>query len=1433
MGRWSEAPVSNANVEAYFPRGKYKAKPASTVNADGSTQEKRFVKLFDNKPEENDWRKARKDKRKEERSAFALMHNSVPSLTYEDLREGMVMSATVASISDYKVVVCLPFYLHATLAITNISSKFTELVRKAADDHKEDDMDVDDVPSMEAMFRVGQFLVVGISSIKKSGKDVFDVNVTLDPKMVMANRNLSVGDMCVASVESKEDYGYSMDLGSPAFSGFLSQESADSYSKNLPIGSVILCYVEKKSGTVLSLKCDQDKLYNMSSPTASLYNTMPGSLIETKVVKILDNGLKVKYGDNSYGYIHKDLLPSTNDDHERYKIGQKVSARIVIVITSLNSFIMSAKQFFPCQSNWVPNCSFGEVFTDVFVTRVLEDQLCINLKLGVRGIAPLSYAQGSLKDVNKLKDVYEAGNTVKCRVIYLDHYSGHAVVTLMKEHIYSTEMEGFKIGDVVVGSVKGHNEYGVELFCGDRIGFIRNDFLSDTPVENVAQSFHIGRELHCRIIGLDTERCTLRLTSKPTLVKTDTKIITSSDVEVGDISLGVVSRINNENMATIVFFNNIIGRLFGHKCTEDLFMGKTINCEVVKVNHNTGSIIVKRHSDANIYKKPRELLKGRPKIMKIGEKYKARITSVTKKSFEVVVECLHLDVVCLVPFYHLTDCQAMTETIKSAYQVNDYLNKIMYAYDDPDTGFPILSMKETLKFAYESNTYMDTFAGLTKDCDILGVVKSFEQDYMLVDTLVKDCKRCVVPLNKIFLPEGDQLQDILEVGQTIVTQMVSKVEDEREVTATCDLTGDKHISKNYLTEYLKGLVENFNHLRLLEKNKALRKYRIGWVYQAKVKSVTDIGATLEMEGGVTALAPASNYGHNKPEPEAEVDVLVLFVDYQSGVLEVCCDETLVKPRLEAFNAQNSSSLERGIGVGTVMKGEIVLTRTELNLQILYVMEPPRYKGKIVYVPDLYEEADETNTESSRNVVEVSVKFKTSRRECIGTDEQEILIRKRQREPSTDASSKKKIKSELPAIQIPDELYCQFLGKKAAEKYIKKEIKQEVYDPTFSSVVNTNFSEDNKDDIVMDVSMPSKSVLEDPGWDFNATKITLPAWGKVSIWGDDESESETEAVDGKKKDKTRLSKKEARQLRKQEELDAVRQENKIVQGENLPPQSPEEFERVVASSPDSSLVWIQYMAHFLQSCQYDQAREIAKTAINRINFREETEILNVYLAWLNLENAFGTSESLEAVLKEAVQRNDEYKIYSQMADIFDTSNKVQESERIFKILTKKFGKVKEVWIRYGLLFFKHARVEDGRNVFTKSLKKLEARDAADISAKFAQLEFKYGDQERGKTMYEKLVSTYPKRNDIWRSYADQLTRIGDIPATRALYTRISTLGLKAKKMKPLFAKWLEFETTYGSEEQQGVVRAAALKYLNTKLAEDETVHEKIQEIKSKS
>ena len=48
---------------------------------------------------------------------------------------------------------------------------------------------------------------------------------------------------------------------------------------------------------------------------------------------------------------------------------------------------------------------------------------------------------------------------------------------------------------------------------------------------------------------------------------------------------------------------------------------------------------------------------------------------------------------------------------------------------------------------------------------------------------------------------------------------------------------------------------------------------------------------------------------------------------------------------------------------------------------------------------------------------------------------------------------------------------------------------------------------------------------------------------------------------------------------------------------------------------------------------------------------------------------------------------------------------------------------------------------------------------------------------GKTMYEKLVVSHPKRIDLWSSYADQLVRVGDIAAARVLYNRIATLGLQ--------------------------------------------------------
>jgi len=235
---------------------------------------------------------------------------------------------------------------------------------------------------------------------------------------------------------------------------------------------------------------------------------------------------------------------------------------------------------------------------------------------------------------------------------------------------------------------------------------------------------------------------------------------------------------------------------------------------------------------------------------------------------------------------------------------------------------------------------------------------------------------------------------------------------------------------------------------------------------------------------------------------------------------------------------------------------------------------------------------------------------------------------------------------------------------------------------------------------------------------------------------------------------------------------------------------------------------------LQAGQLDTARQLARRALQRINFRLEGERLAVFLAWLNLENTFGSPEALQDVLKEALQCCDQFKVYCQLAAIHQQAGNFTEAEKTFKLLVRKFNKEKEVWVKFGIFYYKNAKLSEGRFLLQRSLQSLEKRDHLDMSTKFAQIEFRYGEVERGKTMFETILANYPKRTDLWSVYADQLVKAGEVEATRAVYRRVATLGLQAKKMKFLFKKWLDFETGHGVESGVSEVKQAAQQFLDT-------------------
>ena len=53
--------------------------------------------------------------------------------------------------------------------------------------------------------------------------------------------------------------------------------------------------------------------------------------------------------------------------------------------------------------------------------------------------------------------------------------------------------------------------------------------------------------------------------------------------------------------------------------------------------------------------------------------------------------------------------------------------------------------------------------------------------------------------------------------------------------------------------------------------------------------------------------------------------------------------------------------------------------------------------------------------------------------------------------------------------------------------------------------------------------------------------------------------------------------------------------------------------------------------FLFSC-WEQARVVPQRALKTINFREEQEKFNVWIAWLNLENTYGTTEAYDQLFE---------------------------------------------------------------------------------------------------------------------------------------------------------------------------------------------------------
>uniref|UniRef100_A0A8B9P867 Protein RRP5 homolog n=1 Tax=Apteryx owenii TaxID=8824 RepID=A0A8B9P867_APTOW len=325
-------------------------------------------------------------------------------------------------------------------------------------------------------------------------------------------------------------------------------------------------------------------------------------------------------------------------------------------------------------------------------------------------------------------------------------------------------------------------------------------------------------------------------------------------------------------------------------------------------------------------------------------------------------------------------------------------------------------------------------------------------------------------------------------------------------------------------------------------------------------------------------------------------------------------------------------------------------------------------------------------------------------------------------------------------------------------------------------------------------------------DMNTVDVPVPSQKESS-----ESEEEEEDLQSKLK----------KQTKKEKELEKEKMEKELCKLEaalmdpSRQPQTADDFDRLVLSSPNSSILWLQYMAFHLQATEIEKARAVAERALKTISFREEQEKLNVWVALLNLENMYGTEETLMKVFERAVQYNEPQKVFQHLCDIYANSEKYKQAEELYHTMLKRFRQEKSVWLKYASFLLKQGQTEATHRLLERALKALPTKEHVDVISKFAQLEFRFGDPEHAKALFESTLSSYPKRTDIWSIYMDIMIKHGSQKEVRDIFQRVIHLSLAPKRMKFFFKRYLDYEKKYGTTETVLAVKTAALEYVEAK------------------
>ena len=118
------------------------------------------------------------------------------------------------------------------------------------------------------------------------------------------------------------------------------------------------------------------------------------------------------------------------------------------------------------------------------------------------------------------------------------------------------------------------------------------------------------------------------------------------------------------------------------------------------------------------------------------------------------------------------------------------------------------------------------------------------------------------------------------------------------------------------------------------------------------------------------------------------------------------------------------------------------------------------------------------------------------------------------------------------------------------------------------------------------------------------------------------------------------------------------------------------------------------------------------------------------------------------------------------------------------------------------------------VLSRGLQSLAKADHIKFITKSARLEYHCGSPEQGRTLFEGIVTNYPKRSDVWSVYFDCEIKYSLPKAVRVLFERcIAMEDLPLNKIKFFYKRYMDYESKYGTAKRVEQIKQKAVNFVN--------------------